>query len=328
LRPALQEYRNALFLAEEHRHPERSPSLLRKIASIERGRADYPKALGHVVEAQARLKDHPDPAEGGEILREWALLEKAQGRLAEAAAHMNQAVDLATETSGGGPLARSLTALGSIEGDRGNLERALEYKLEGLRIAERAGNLTETARACISVGSACHALKRYEESLQRYDRALQLARLVGNLRLVAYATMNRCASLMDLGRYPESAADLEEAKRLFQVLEEPDTMFLLDIYEGQRAFGLGHWSRAVRLWDHGLAGLRKLGDRSDLARALLYVGRFHAQRGDGTAARAFLEESRDLAKAMGNSPLLSELSDVLAEIGSRAPGAPAPRDDV
>jgi tetratricopeptide (TPR) repeat protein len=328
LQPALQEYRIALSLVEEHGQSERSPTLLRKIASVERCRAEYAKALGHLVEAQAGLKDRPNPAEGGEILREWALLEKAQGRLAEAAAHMNQAVDLATETSGGGPLARSLTALGSIEGDRGNLERALEYKLEGLRIAERAGNLTETARACISVGSACHALKRYAESLQHYDRALQIARLVGNLRLIAYATMNRCASLMDMGRYPESAADLEEAKQLFQVLEEPDTLFLLDIYEGQREFGLGRWSRAVRLWDHGLNGLRTLGDRSDLARALLYVGRFHAQRGEKTAARGYLAESRDLAKAMGNSLLLTELGQLLVEVGLRDQGAPASRDDV
>src|SRR5712691_11640249 len=65
LQPALQEYRNALSLAEEHRQAERSPSLLRKIASIERCRADYPKALGHLVDAQAGLKDHPNPAEGG-----------------------------------------------------------------------------------------------------------------------------------------------------------------------------------------------------------------------------------------------------------------------
>src|SRR2546427_1400635 len=40
LQPALQEYRNALSLAEEHRQADRSPSLLRKIASIERCRAD------------------------------------------------------------------------------------------------------------------------------------------------------------------------------------------------------------------------------------------------------------------------------------------------
>src|SRR5207244_13606160 len=69
LQPALQEYRNALSLADEHRQADRSPSLLRKIASIERCRADYPKALGHLVEAQARLTDHPNPAEGGENRR-------------------------------------------------------------------------------------------------------------------------------------------------------------------------------------------------------------------------------------------------------------------
>src|SRR5881409_1441071 len=141
------------------------------------------KALGHLVEAQARLEAHPDPAERGEVLRELALLEKDQGTLAEAVVHMNQAVDLATEVSEPGALARSLTALGSIESVRGNFERGLDVKLEALRIAERGGNLTEIARACISVGVSLHELRRYEESLKYYDRALQIGRLVGNIRL-------------------------------------------------------------------------------------------------------------------------------------------------
>ena len=105
-------------------------------------------------------------------------------------------------------------------------------------------------------------------------------------------------------------------------------MFLLDIYEGQRAFGLGRWSRAVRLWEHGLTGLREVGDRSDLARALLCVGRFHAQRGEEAAARAYLGESRELAKAMGNSLLLTELGQLLTAIGVRDEGAPASRQKV
>src|SRR5213083_1518193 len=185
---------------------------------------------------------------------------------------MNQAVDLATEVSEPGALARSLTALGSIESIRGNFERGLEVKLEALRIAERGGNLTEIARACISAGVSLHELRRYEESLKYYDRALQIGRLVGNIRLQGYALMDRAAAMMDIGLYEDAGPVIEEAKRLIQVLEEKDSLFMIDISDGQREMGLGRWTRATRLWDRGLSGLKELGSVSDYARALTYVG--------------------------------------------------------
>jgi len=314
--PALLEYRHAVQRCEAIARPERIPRLLRKIASIERCRNEPAKALGHLVEARARLKGQPDAAEFGEVLREMALLEKAQGNLAEAAGHMNAAVDLATEGSAPGALVRGLTALGSIEMDRGHLDQGLAYKLEGLRIAERAGNLTEIARASISVGASYHGLRRYEEAVRCYDRALQIARLVGNVRLVAYATMDRCAALMDMGRARETGEPLAEAKRLIQILEERDTLSLLAVYEGQRESQLGRWSRATRLWEQGLRGLREFADRSDLAQSLLYVGRFHLEHGDTSEARQYLDEAARLARALGNDALLAELEPLLTDTDS------------
>ena len=329
LRPALLQYRHALQRAESNSQVDRIPRLLRKIASIERCRNEHAKALGHLIESQARLKVHPNPAESGEILREMALLERAKGRLAEAATLMNAAVDHATEASDSGALSRSLTALGSIEHDRGKIDRGLAYRLEGLRIAERAGNLTETARACISVGASYHALKRYEESLKFCDRALQLASLVGNLRLVAYARMNRSASLLDMGgRARETTGEIAEAKRLVQILEEPDTLALLGIYEGQREFELGRWSRATRLWEQGLQGLREYGEPSDLARSLVFVGRFHMENAATSAARRYLDEAYDLALRLSNEALLSEIKPLLGVVGSPTESTTARRTGV
>jgi len=315
LQPALLEYRNAVRLCEVTGRAASVPRLLRKIASIERCRTNHAKALGQLVEAQGRLKDYPDPSEAGEVLREMALLERTQGRLAEAAVHMNAAIDLATEGSAPAALSRCFTALGSIETDRGELERGLEYKREGLRIAERAGNLTETARSSISIGTSYHALRRYEDSVKCYDRALQIARLVGNLRLVAYAMMNRCASLLDMGRADETAGELAEAKRLFQILEEKDTLALLDVYEGQREFELGRWSRATQLWDRGLRGLRAFADRGDLAWSLVYIGRFCLERGETAEGRSYLDEAAAIARTLGSTALLSEVERLLRETG-------------
>jgi len=327
LRPALLEYRHAVQRAESNSRPERIPRLLRKIASIERCRNEYAKALGHLVEAKARLQSNPALSETGEVLREMALLEQAKGELGPASAHMNEAVDIATEVSEPGALARGLTALGTIETRRGNPERGLEFKREGLRVAERGGNLTETARASIAVGVSLHEIERHEEALKYYDRAHQLARLVGNIRLQGYALMNRSAAMMDLGLYREAEPMLEEAKRLVQILEERDTVALLDIADGQREMGLGRWNRAVRLWDRGLHELKLLGDLSDYARALLYVGRFYLENGDHERSMALLQEAETITRTLGDTTLTAtiegllkpaELPDVPPSTSSRA----------
>ena len=325
LQPALLEYRHAVQQSEANRRSDRVPRLLRKIASIERCRKENAKALGHLVEAQARLESHPDPAERGEVLRELALLEGAQGTLGEAVVHMNQAVDLATEVSEPGALARSLTALGSIESIRGNFERGLDVKLEALRIAERGGNLTEIARACISVGVSLHELRRYEESLKYYDRALQIGRLVGNIRLQGYALMDRAAAMMDIGQFEAAGPVIEEAKRLISVLEEKDSLFVIDISDGQREMGLGRWTRATRLWDRGLRGLKDLGGVSDYARALTYVGRFYLEKGETGPGLRFLEEAREIAKTVGLESLLSEIQALETRRGAKDVNPPPAR---
>ncbi|HKW42703.1 MAG TPA: hypothetical protein VJP06_00825, partial [Thermoplasmata archaeon] len=313
LQPALLEYRHAVQRSETSSQTERIPRLLRKIATIERHRSEHAKALGHLIEAEGRLESHPDRAERGEVLRELALLEEAQGRLAEAAVRMNEAVDLATEVSEPGALARSLTALGSIECERGNLERGLQFKLEGLRIAERGGNLTEIARACISVGVSLHELGRHEESLKQYDKAFQLAHLVGNIRLQGYALMDRAAAMVDLGLATDAASVIQEAKRLVHVLEEKDSLFLIDITDGQREMQLGRWNRATRLWDRGLHGLKECGSVSDYVRALRYVGRFYLENGELAPGLKVLGEAQRIARTTGNATVLAEIDALISK---------------
>ena len=328
LQPALLEYRHAVQRSEANARLDRIPRLLRKIASIERCRDEVSKALGHLVEAQARLESHPDSSERGQVLREMALLEQGKGELALAASHMNESVDLATEASDPGALARSLMALGSLEARGGNADRSLQYKREGLRVAERGGNLTETARASIGVGVSLHELARHAEALKYYDRALQIARLVGNIRLQGYALMNRSAAMVDLGLNDEAGPILEEAKRYIRMLEERSTLALLEITEGQREMGLGRWDRAVRVWERGLHTLKQLGDPSDYARSLGYVGRFYLEKGDLKRSKELLEEADAIARRLGGTLLINTIRDLLQGAGAQdAHASIASRDE-
>jgi tetratricopeptide (TPR) repeat protein len=124
---------------------------------------------------------------------------------------------------------------------------------------------------------------------------------------MAYATMNRTAALLDLGRYAEAGGLLTESEGYFQVLEERDSQALLKIYAGQREMGLGHWPRAKKIWEEGLAELERFGSPTDLARALSEIGRFYLANGEGEPGARHLAAAQALATKLGNTTLLDEI---------------------
>ena len=110
---------------------------------------------------------------------------------------------------------------------------------------------------------------------------------------------------------------MEEAKRLLDLLEERGNQALLCVYEGQREMGLGHWTRAKRIWDRGLKALEELGAPYDLARALKEIGGFPLDQGEVVAGRAYLDEAKGIARKLTNGRLLEEIEARLAVLDSQ-----------
>ncbi|OGS48831.1 MAG: hypothetical protein A3K68_05265 [Euryarchaeota archaeon RBG_16_68_13] len=315
LEPARFQYSHAMRRAETQGDRARVPRLLRKIASIERWQNRYPRALGHLVEARARLSELRDAQEQTEVLREMALVEEAIGEPGKAAGHLNEAIDLATEAADWSALCHALLALGNLEVQRGHRTPGLELCLEGLRIAERSGNGTQIARAHIVVGTALAEIGRLPESLEHYQQGHALSSRLGNLRLTAYAALNRTASLLNMERFEEAGQSLREAQASFGILEEKDTLGLLKTYEGQLEMGRGRWTRAIRAWEEGLVALREFGKPSDVAFVLKEVAGFCANHGDRERARMLIHEAKELAGAFGNMALISEVDAIADQVG-------------
>ncbi len=309
--PALFQYGHAQRLAESAGRSERIPRLLRKQAFLERCRNRYPKALGYLIEARARVEDQDNPLEKAEVLRELALSEQALGNLDEAAGHLNEAVDLATDASDRATLSRTLLALGTLETQRGKPSEGLQLDLEALRIAERSGNVTEIAHAHIVIGAALISMGRPTESLRHLSEGFEAAHLLGNLRLMAYATSNQTSALLHLARYRDAGSSLQQAKEFFDVLEEKDTVGFLKTYEGEVEMGLGHWSRASTAWHEGLSELRKHGSPAELALVLWDVAALFAEHGDIRESQSYLIEAREIARKVGNLDLLSRIDSRL-----------------
>jgi len=137
--------------------------------------------------------------------------------------------------------------------------------------------------------------------------------------------MNRSAAMMDLGFYRDAEPLLEEAKRLVQILEERDTLALLDISDGQREMGLGRWNRAVRLWERGLHELKRLGDLGDYARALVYVGRFYLEKGDRDESLPILQEAEKITRSLGDTTLTATIEGLLRRAEALGPPSASSR---
>jgi len=311
---ALWQYRHALRRCEKSRRLNRIPTLYRKIASIERRRGQYSRALESLSAAKTHLRPGSNLAESAEALLEMALVAKAQGDLSTASAYLDEAIDFATEASDLSTLARCILTLGSLEGWRGNLERGLDFKLEGLRLAMRSGNLTEAARGLIHVGTAYGEMGLLQKSLEYHTKALSLARMLGNLRLIAYASMNSFAALVDLGKFEESKRPLSEARSIFRILEEQKCLAVLDITEGNREMGLRHVARARSLWHRGLQALRNLGDLGNLAVSLRDVAKVSLRHGNTDVAQAHLMEAQEIARKLGNASLEEQTEALLSRI--------------
>ena len=310
--PALFQYRHAQRLADKSGQPGRIPRLLRKMAFLERCRNRYPKALGYLVEARARLNEAGSLKEMVEVLREMALSEQALGDLGDAARHLNEATDLATDASDRAALSRTLLALGSLEAQRGHPDQALALDLEGLRIAERSADATEVAHAHVVVATALIGTGKADESLRHLAEGYEAARLLGNLRLMAYATANETSALLHLGRYREARDRLRKAMDYFGILEEKDTLGLLKTYQGEVEMGLGHWSRAAEAWREGIAELRLHGSPAELTLVLRDIAGLYARNGFVAESKTHLLEAREIARRLGNQDLVSQLDSDLA----------------
>ena len=140
--------------------------------------------------------------------------------------------------------------------------------------------------------------------------------------------MKACAAaMMELGLFEEAAPVIEDARRLVNVLEEKDSLFLLDITNGEREMALGRWNRATRLWDRALRGLKEFGSRYDYARALRDVGRFYLEKGELETSLKVLEEARGIARTVGNVSLLPQIETLISNVTSSQPRPSSPHSE-
>ncbi len=311
VRPAAARYEQALHCAEESGHAGDQGRVLRKLAELDRVAGRYVRARDRLIRAAEAVASAAGALEASNVYRELALVEMARGDLEAAGRHLSRALRAARASRDPGRFSRALLVFGTLEATRGNRELGLQRKLLALTHAEASGELAEIARDAISIGVSLAEMKRFEEALPRYDQGLRMARLLGDVRLIAIAELDRAAALCDLGRWPEARPALDEADRMAQLVGMKKTRGSVAIGRGQIDMALGRWRQAADNFELGLQVLRDHGSPYELARVLLDVGSYYAQRGEAAMAEERWQEGLGLAQTMKNEGLTCEIGERL-----------------
>jgi tetratricopeptide (TPR) repeat protein/transcriptional regulator with XRE-family HTH domain len=160
-------------------------------------------------------------------LNNLALAERRLGRFADAIAHHEQAVELAARMADPYGLCVATTNLGTAYAAVRRLDEAIDRQRAALRIADAiggSGRRYQRASVLRELGEVYRALSQHRQAVECYTAAAELAGEVGAVRVQARAALGLSAALSALGATQDSATAAATARRLAEVLGDPEIL--------------------------------------------------------------------------------------------------------
>jgi tetratricopeptide (TPR) repeat protein len=252
----------------------------------------YDEAHAKVLEALALRGKIGDKRSLAHSLSNLGNVQRDRGRLGDARARHEQALELARDAGDRAGLVESLANLAGLALLRGEREDARRGFESALAEAERIGALPLQALIVGALGEIARADGRSEEARGRLEEALALAREVEDRRLLSEAS--RSMALVEL-----AAGATERARELAEQAHEIAEEAGMREQAGRALLALAEVERSVERYERAVAVFRELGNRAELARALLRFGRYRAEHGPPGGADALVREARSLAAELG-----------------------------
>jgi CHAT domain-containing protein/Tfp pilus assembly protein PilF len=170
---AEKDFRRAIEISEEIKHPRGVTINLIALGDLEWRRKRFPEAAALYRQALARAKESDDRASTAGALIQLALTHRDLKQLEEAAQEAKQARELAQATQARPLEAQALYAQGEIARALGRNEDALTYYSSGEALVRETGDPELAWRLDFGRGQSLEALKRNEEALAAYQNAVK-----------------------------------------------------------------------------------------------------------------------------------------------------------
>ena len=281
-------------------------------------------ALAEATEAALEIgRRLDDPRILGGPLGIKGLILARQGRRSEATAYLEEAIEQleAIQTADAAYYAGEL---GVIEAERGEFELADRAFARARVLAARSGDPTALADADIFEGMSLAMQGRHDEALALADRGAAAAAAVGNLGCQAVGSWVAGEQELALGRFGPAMEWLEKANDIAGYCQAVNVERMSAATLGVVRAKAGAGVAALHGLDDLLEQARAAEDRLSEALILLRRGEANAtvENGDPAQARADLEASIAILRAIETRPYLEQAEHLYLSVSNRAGGAP------
>lgn len=264
-----------------------------------------------------------------QLLAREADLRHRQGRLREAAKLCGEAIVEATRVGEQRALAIAMSVLDSCLVELG-MPGAATHMQKALEVYEELDDQLYVAITLGNLGGVSFFESKWEQAADYYLRAGDAATKAGDLAGAAIARANLGELRVNQGRVEEAETLLAPAVRTLESFEFLVAGAGATLHLGRARAFLGRYDEGVemlrtaaRVLDDTQTLVGSIEARARLAEVSAFAG--HAE-----AAAAPLDEARELARALGETPftaLLDRVSVTLAVVAGEAPRAIAELDD-
>jgi tetratricopeptide (TPR) repeat protein len=279
------------------------------------------EATEGALEIGRRLRD---PQILGGPLGIMGLILARQGRRSEATAYLEEAI-AQLERIQTADAAYYAGELGVIQAERGEFDLADGAFARARVLAARSGDPTALADADIFEGMSLAMQGRHDEALALADRGTAAAAAVGNLSCQAVGSWVAGEQELALGRFEPAMAWLEKANDIAGFCQAVNVERMSAATLGVARAKAGAGAAALRGLDDLLEQARAAEDPLSEALILLRRGEANAtvENGDPAQARADLEASIAIFRAMETRPYLDQAEHLYLTVSNRAPSTPA-----
>jgi DNA-binding CsgD family transcriptional regulator len=297
-RAALAQYANreaADYLAAALERSPDDAGLVEALARARQRLGDF--AAAAELWTRVRAAAAGDDARVGAAERRLGLIHYWEGRYPEALRHFGPALDAAVRAGDELLTARVRLARAECFMEMGRPDEARDEIGEALRIAEARGEAPLLVRVHL-VLLLLHTWTGPPERARAHgERALELAGDTGEpgLRCMVHWGMGMLAGLT--GDAPAIRRHVAECQRVADEIDSPIHRVRAAELAVELMSNTGEWDAALALAERTLATARALGQRTILARLLVWTALIYLGRGDLERGRGYVDEAWEISGA-------------------------------
>jgi predicted ATPase len=225
---------------------------------------------------------------------------------------------LAIRRAGGNTLGQATTLgnLGVLLVEMNDHPQASRYFEEALVLHKQLDDLQGIALILANLGGLSYLQGDYQQSRAYYEETLEIERRVGRNLNIAEVLRNLSEIAIWNAEYAAARAMLDESLQLCLQVNDKSGVAKTYIKQGWLAYNTDQIAQAMHLAEQGILVLRAIGDRRDLAEALLLkakcLGKQHPVSGVHAFADCFTEALR-LSELIVGAEAALELAQVAVE---------------